>query len=344
MKKLILNMLFIISMVACQKENNKLSTTANETIYVNSNNASMRVNIRGNLESKVIMIVIHGGPAGASYFYRTKIVEDKLEKKYAVAYWDQRVAGASQGGMNRETVVMEQYGNDLKKVIQTLKYKYGQDIQFFLMGQSWGGMVCSQFMVEGDNQNLVSGWMHVNAVHNWNLNDIYSRAKLLDFGNKQIAEGKRVDKWTEITNYCKENAGNITPEISAKLNFYSWEALNLIDGFTPFDEDKVIKENLIPQKIPYTNALFNFLNGSTSQLIKSLSDVEFSSKLSKITKPVIAMSGNYDFVVPEESAVEFINKVGSLKKSRKLFMKSGHNLEEQEAYVDAFIQFIDENK
>jgi hypothetical protein len=159
---------------------------------------------------------------------------------------------------------------------------------------------------------------------------------------KQRSFGKYY--WNEITNYCKENAGNITPEISAKLNFYSWEALNLIDGFTPFDEDKVIKENLIPQKIPYTNALFNILNGSTSQLIKSLSDVEFSSKLSKITKPVIAMSGNYDFVVPEESAVEFINKVGSLKKSKKLFMKSGHNLEEQEAYVDAFIQFIDENK
>jgi pimeloyl-ACP methyl ester carboxylesterase len=343
MKRLIIWAITIIGLVSCQKENNELSTNANETIYVNSDNASMRVNIRGNISSKVIMLVVHGGPGGASYFYRTDAAKEKLETKYAAAYWDQRVAGASQGGKNKETVVMEQYGKDLKKVIQTLRHKYGQDLKVFLMGQSWGGMVCSQFMTEGDNQKLVNGWMHVNAVHNWRQNDIDSRAKLLDFGIQQIALGKNVDQWTVITDYCKANAGELTPAISAQLNAYSYDALNLIEGFTPFNEDEVIRENLISEKIPYTNALFNIVNPSITELIKSLANIEFSSKLSRVTKPVLALSGNYDFVVPEAGAVEFINKVSSTKKSRKVFMNTGHNLEEQEAYVDAFIKFMDEN-
>lgn len=343
MRRLIILAILVTGFFSCQKENNELSTNANETIYVNSDNASMRVNIRGNIASKVIMLVVHGGPGGASYFYRTNAAKAKLETKYAAAYWDQRVAGASQGGSNKETVVMEQYGKDLKKVIQTLRHKYGQDLKVFIMGQSWGGMVCAQFMTEGDNQKLVSGWMHVNAVHNWRQNDIDSRAKLLDFGTQQIAQGKNVDKWKVITDYCKANAGDLTPAISAQLNAYSYEALTLIDGFTPFDEDEVIRENLVSEKIPYTNALFNILNSSITELINSLANIEFSSKLSRVTKPVLALSGNYDFVVPEAGAVEFINKVSSEKKSRKVFMNTGHNLEEQEAYVDAFIKFIDEN-
>lgn len=344
MKNILLLILLMLAFTACQQENNELVLNANETIYVNNEGASMRVNIRGNIASKIVMLVVHGGPGGASYFYRTQPAEERLERKYAVAYWDQRVAGASQGGSNKGSLVMAQYGNDLKKIIQTLRYKYGENLQVFLMGQSWGGMVCAQFMTEGNNQDLVSGWISANAVHNWGRNDSLSRARLLDFGTAQIALGKNTAKWQEIVDYCTANVGGITPEISAKLNFYAYDALELIEGFTPFNEDEVIRKNLISEKIPYTNALLNLVNPATKNLINDLRGVEFSSKLYRITKPVLALSGNYDFVVPEGNAIELISKVSSTVKERKLFMNSGHNLEEQGAYVDAFIKFLDENK
>ncbi|MDX1908733.1 MAG: alpha/beta hydrolase [Bacteroidia bacterium] len=328
---------------ACQAERNELVANVNETIYVQSEGASMRVNLRGNLASKVVMLVVHGGPGGASYFYRTPAV-GRLEAKYAVAYWDQRVAGASQGGSNNNTVVMAQYGEDLRKVILTLRHKYGADLQVFLMGQSWGGMVCAQFMTEGDNQELVSGWISANATHNWALNDSLTRVKLIEFGTEQIGSGKNVEKWQEIVDYCQANAGELTAEISTQLNFYAWEALELIEGFTPFDEDEVLRENLISERIPYTQAFLNLLNPANSNLSNSVIEVEFSSRLFRITKPVLALSGNYDFVVPEGNAIELIDSVSSAVKERKLFLHSGHNLEEQEAYVDAFIAFIDANK
>ena len=343
-KILTLILFAIMVIIGCQKENYDLVPNVNETIYVESDNASMRVNIRGNIASKVVMLVVHGGPGGAGYFYRTNAVKEKLENKYAVAYWDQRVAGASQGSNVSGTLVMAQYGIDLKKVIQTLRYKYGHDLKVFLMGQSWGGMVCSEFMTSDGNQEMVSGWIHANAVHNWKQCDNDSRAKLLAFGTAQITLGKNVEKWTEITDYCSTNSGEITPAISAQLNVYAYDAMQLIDGFTPFDEDEVIRENLISENIPYTNAFFNLVNGGAGTLINSLLNIEFSSKLYKITKPVLALSGDYDFVVPETGAIEFIQNVCSPIKSRQLFPNTGHNLEEQEAYVDAFIKFIDENK
>ncbi len=344
MKNILFVLLAMYAFSACQTERNDLIVNANETIYVQSEGASMRVNLRGNLASKVVMLVVHGGPGGASYFYRTPAAADRLEEKYAVAYWDQRVAGASQGGSNKGSVVMAQYGEDLKRVILTLRHKYGQDLQVFLMGQSWGGMVCAQFMTEGDNQELVSGWISANATHNWALNDSLVRAMLLEFGTEQIGLGKNVAQWQEIVDYCLANPGAVTVEMSAQLNFYAWEALELIEGFTPFNEDEIIRQNLISEKIPYTQAFLNLLNPANANLNNSVLEVEFSSRLFRVTRPVLALSGRYDFVVPEGLAIDLINKVQSAVKERKLFLMSGHNLEEQEAYVDAFIQFIDENK
>ncbi len=344
MKKILFNLLIISGLLACQKENNNLSSNANETIYVESENAAMRVNVRGNIASKVVMLVVHGGPGGASYFYRTKAAADKLETKYAAAYWDQRGAGASQGGSNKGALMMEQFGKDLKKVILTLRHKYGDDLQVFIMGQSWGGMVCAQFMTDDGNEALVSGWISANALHNWAENDVYVRAKLLEFGQAQIALGKNTVKWQEIVNYCTENAGEIKPAISTQLNVYAYQALELIEGFTPFDEDDVIRENLIVEKIPFTSAFLNLSNPATQDLINSLQTIEFSSKLHKVTKPVLALSGAYDFVVPEANAIDLVEKVSSTVKERRVFVNTGHNLEEQEAYVDAFVKFMDENK
>lgn len=343
MKNTLFVLLAVVALSACQTERNDLVVNANETIYVQSEGASMRVNLRGNLASKVVMLVVHGGPGGASYFYRAPAVL-RLEEKYAVAYWDQRVAGASQGNTAKGSVVMAQYGEDLKKVILTLRHKYGQDLQVFLMGQSWGGMVCAQFMTEGDNQEMVSGWISANATHNWALNDSLTRAMLLEFGTEQIGLGKNVEKWQEIVDYCLANPGKVTVEMSAQLNFYAWQALGLIEGFTSFDANEILRQNLISEKIPYTQAFLNMYNPANGNLNNSVVEVEFSSRLFRVTRPVLALSGRYDFVVPEGLAIDLINKVQSAVKERKLFLMSGHNLEEQEAYVDAFIQFIDENK
>jgi len=60
---------------------------------------------------------------------------------------------------------------DLKAVIEVLKYRYGQDISIFLWSKSFGGMVASAFMTKDNYQDLVKGWLFVDASHNYGLND-----------------------------------------------------------------------------------------------------------------------------------------------------------------------------
>jgi pimeloyl-ACP methyl ester carboxylesterase len=119
----------------------------------------MRVSVKGNTASGKIMLIVHGGPGGSAFLYHTKEMQNLLEPRFAVAYWDQRTSGASQGGVNTETVTLSQFGDDLKKVIQVLMYRYGTTTKIFLMSHSWGGMVATQFLTTDTDQELVAGWI-----------------------------------------------------------------------------------------------------------------------------------------------------------------------------------------
>src|SRR5690554_1828223 len=85
---------------SCQKEQIEIGTDVSETFYVENQGASMRVLVEGNTASKTILLFVHGGPGSSAYFYNTDYISNHIEDKYAVAYWDQRNAGASQGNNN----------------------------------------------------------------------------------------------------------------------------------------------------------------------------------------------------------------------------------------------------
>ncbi|MGZ3940304.1 MAG: hypothetical protein ACXVBK_16145, partial [Flavisolibacter sp.] len=52
---------------ACKKKDVGLSNTANEVFWVTNHGADMPVWVKGNTASKVIILVVHGGPATGSY-------------------------------------------------------------------------------------------------------------------------------------------------------------------------------------------------------------------------------------------------------------------------------------
>ena len=90
----------LILLQGCQKEKITVSENASEVFYVENAGASMRVLVQGNTASNTFILVIHGGPGASSYFYDTKYITRNIGDKYAMVYWDQRNAGASQGTNN----------------------------------------------------------------------------------------------------------------------------------------------------------------------------------------------------------------------------------------------------
>src|SRR5512133_213521 len=114
----ILYLCIILVFFGCQKEKITLSENVSEAFYVENGGASMRCLVEGNTSGRTFILIIHGGPGASSYLYDTEYISRNLGDKYAMVYWDQRNAGASQGSVNGENLHLDQMVDDLKKVIQ----------------------------------------------------------------------------------------------------------------------------------------------------------------------------------------------------------------------------------
>lgn len=337
--------LFAIVFVAaafsgCQKEEITIGPRADDTFYIKHEDAAMHVLVRGNTASKVFMIVVHGGPGSSGYIYNTPKMAEIVQKEFAVVYYDQRNAGASQGNVNVSSFNLDEYANDLLELINVLKLRYGQDIRFFLMSKSFGGMVASAFMTKGNNQDLISGWLFVDASHNYGLNDSLTYQMLLDAGNQHISQNLNANKWRPIVDYCVENPpGPFTTDQSIQLNQYGWKAQKIIEGLEPYVYS-VVKDAVITEHIPVTSFLLGRTNALDRKFNDSLSRIKFSFQLNKVTVPVLVCFGKLDFVCPQGLGDDFLKHIGSTDKQKIIFNHSAHHLEEQEGYYNAFVKFV----
>jgi len=344
MKNLLFLVLATLSFSACQKEQITLGLHANDTFYLRQEDASMRVLVRGNTASKVFMLIVHGGPGSSGYIYDTPKMEKIVGKDFALAFYDQRNAGASQGNANAKQFDLDQYAEDLKELIAVLKYRYGQDIIIFLWSKSFGGMVASAFMTKDNNQDLVKGWLFVDASHNYGLNDSLTYQMLLDAGNQHIADGTNPDGWEPIVEYCQENPpGPFSFEQSIQLNKYGWKAQKIIEGLEPY-QYTVIKDGIFKEHIPLTSYYLGKTNAAERKFNESLTPIKFSDALGKVTVPVLVCFGKLDFVCPQGLGDDFLAHIGSTDKQKLIFEKSAHHLEEQDAYYNAFREFLREHQ
>jgi len=333
---------FILLFSACQKEKISLSENVSEAFYVENAGASMRVLVEGNTASNTFILIIHGGPGASSYFYDTKYISKNIGDKYAVIYWDQRNAGASQGTSNGGNLHLDQMVDDLKKVIEVLKFRYGQQISLFLVGHSFGGLLATDFLISSDYQNLIKGWINVDGSHNYPLNDTLTRQMLLNVGQYQISKKRYVNKWQPIVMYCVAHQGNFTFEQSQQLESYAAEAENYIDSVKYVSIVSEVLKYAIADKYPLTAILSNLLYSEDSNFNKELAKTQFSSSLHKITIPVLVLWGKYDFTCPPALGEDFFNHINSSYKRMVISPRSGHNLilQDKKLFCDEVNAFV----
>ncbi len=303
---------------SCQKEKITLSENVSEAFYVENAGASMRVLVEGNTTNNTFILIVHGGPGASSYFYDTKYISRNIGDKYAVVYWDQRNAGASQGTGNGSNLHLDQMVDDLKKVIEVLRFRYGQQITLFLLGHSFGGLLVTDFLITSDYQNLIEGLIYVDGSHDYPLNDTLTRQMLLNMGQYQISKQRNVNKWQTIVAYCITHQGNFTFEQSQQLESYASEAENYIDSVRYVSIVSEVLKYSVTDKYPLTAILSNLLYSEDSDFNKELAKTTFSSSLHKITIPVLVIWGKYDFTCPPALGADFYNRINSGDK------KDGH--------------------
>jgi pimeloyl-ACP methyl ester carboxylesterase len=332
----------ILLFCSCQKEKITLSENVSEEFYVENAGASMRVLIEGNTAGNTFILIIHGGPGVSSYFYDTKYISKNIGDKYAVVYWDQRNAGASQGTSNGSNLHLNQMVDDLKKVIEVLKFRYGQQIALFLVGHSFGGLLVTDFLITSDYQNLIKGLINVDGSHNYPLNDTLTRQMLLKVGQSQISKKRNVDKWQPIVSYCIAHQGNFTFEQSQQLESYASEAETYIDSVKYISIFSEVLKYAIADKYPLTAILSNLLYSEDSNFNKELAKTQFSSSLYKITIPVLVLWGKYDFTCPPALGEDFYDHIGTSDKRFVSSPSSGHNmiLQDKKLFCDEVNAFV----
>jgi pimeloyl-ACP methyl ester carboxylesterase len=314
----------VLLFASCQKEKISLKT-ANEVFFLKEKGVSMPIKVYGNMASNKILLMVHGGPGGTSLGYRNKTVLETVETEFAVAFWDQRMAGTSQGSTTDDDINL--YKNDLQKVIALLKARYGSDKKIYLLGHSWGGFLTPFFLEEGKNQVLVNGWIQVDGAHDYNLNDSLSKKMLLFYGKKEIANNRNKSQWQEITDYCNSHAYNESADVAFKINSYASSAENYLEVISTKPSNlNIVKSAIKTDRFAVTAQLSNLL---VSAKIKKVDlqayKIPITENLYKLKLPTLLLWGRYDFVCPIGLKDVIKKNIKSTDVSEKTFEQSGHS-------------------
>ncbi|MES2836149.1 MAG: alpha/beta hydrolase [Bacteroidota bacterium] len=341
MKKYSLLFLLITLFASCKKEVDfSLKQNANEQFYLKDGRSNMPVKVQGNTASKVFILVIHGGPGGEAITTYNGDITAELKKRYGVVFWDQRNAGNTQGAKG-EKLSVSTYVNDLEKLIFLLKNKYGDDNKYFLYGHSWGGMLTSSYLIKGDNQKNIAGWIEVDGVHNWPLNDVLTRNMIDSIGTIEMANNRNANDWKEMVDFCRKLKLPTDLINSSKLNKYAFKAETLM-------KDSIAQEagfqfgNRSMANISSSFAHSTFM-GFNSGLFNELTVATNSPQLAKITVPSVFLWGRYDFVVPQGMMVDAFYTVNSTYKEAWTFTYSGHSpmYNQTKVFNETVINFIE---
>ncbi|CAG5010732.1 hypothetical protein DYBT9275_04802 [Dyadobacter sp. CECT 9275] len=190
----------------------------NNTLFLRNKGADMPIWVKGNRESRKIILYVHGGPGDCAMCYRYYL--KGLETETMVAYWDQRVAGASSGKVDESTLRYAQFSEDLGYVVQLLKTQY-PGAEVYLLAHSFGVELSWQYLTTGTNQTEIAGLMVVNGMFsfaNW-------LAAVRDWALREAKQQKK----TEAETYLLANP--VTPENAASIEWepiYRW--MNKLGG------------------------------------------------------------------------------------------------------------------
>jgi pimeloyl-ACP methyl ester carboxylesterase len=329
--------LLVLLFTGCKKEFTGLSTKADEIFWVTNNGADMPVRVMGNTSSKVIILIVHGGPGDGSYDY-TDFKTARLRENYGVAFWDQRNAGSASGNNNMDKLSLPQMINDLEVVVKVLKFRY-EEADIFLYAHSFGGLLAAGYLVKDSNQNQLNGWIEIDGAHNYPLCNTSSRKMLMDTAASEINKGNYTSQWQNILNYCSSHDPLSSYEISSQTETYAHSAESYM-GIKPNNSILSLAEDPSDQLVNYYT-LYHTTYGK--DFLESLETADYSSELYKIKVPSLLLWGQYDFTVPPVVGIDGITNLGSSYKKLVLFPHSGHHPMETDTDLveDEIISFVD---
>ena len=354
--------LCLLLLTACNDENELLKK--GEMLFLKHKGASMPLLVRGNFNSDVILLMVHGGAGGSSGSH-IEDFNEMIEPEYMVAYWDQRHAGSSQGNFDKEDLTIDLMAEDMQMVINLLKHKYGSDKKIFAVGHSWGVQLTTYYLLNQENQ--LQGAILTNGSHS-SETEYSARLDFVNtFASEMIQEGLEIPKKIEIEGETFTSLEQVVTWTEQNDPIDSWRKLKIL---WPLVDDVVLQYVNDTYVLPYNqrisagellfkspyNQLIGFINlRRTGQLIndfdneKSIQEFyDYRPEMDQITLPVCLIWGKYDQIIGLEVADSYYDVIGTPQEDKELVIleNSGHSglATENVKFSQTVISFVEEHK
>jgi proline iminopeptidase len=322
------------------------STYSGDFFFLENNDAKMPVLVRGNKDSQIFILFIHGGPGGTALQKVGLPAFNDLENSYATVFWDQRASGSSQGNSAESLLTLSQFVEDLDKLVDLISAKYNSP-KLFLMGHSWGGCLGTAYLTDPSRQKKIRGWIEVDGAHDNPQGDDLSLKWVTDYAHAQISKQNEVDFWNYVLDWYKKNP-NFT---SDQLEHYAF-----VEKAHGYVHDPSVKRE--PATFPGYS--FNYVFNSPADVTMALtnynnvikhfivSDIDLTTQMSNIKLPSLIMWGMNDGIIPFPMAGEALNSLGTISSQKSIvpLPNSGHVgfYEEPVLFAESVRAFIEKYK
>lgn len=309
--------------------------------YLENEGAVMPVWVRGNVASGAFVIFLHGGPGNTAATYAIADSHKELQKDYALVYYDQRGSGAAQGNAKPSSFTIEQFTEDLDKLITLINHKYGNPV-IFLAGKSWGGCIGTAYLINPENQYRVRGWIEIDGAHNLKGGIRRSWEWVKTKARERIDAGDDAGRWQkEIDWYDSE-----PDKINTSYHIRHGKNLNDLNGIYLNPEND--PGNGFPWASPIP--VFYQLNAVyiNNHNAFDIQHIDYTPQVHRIIIPTLILWGRHDGTLPVSLAYEVYDNLGTDPPNKKLFIfeNSAHvpSYEEPELYAQVMKEFIEKYK
>lgn len=300
-----------------------------EYFFLKNNGAVMPVWIRGNLNSGIMLITVHGGPGGSGHEFLLSEGFRRLEKDYAVLYWDQRFSGLSQGNPDKSTLTIDQFVDDVSDIVTLAEHKFHSS-KFFMLGHSWGGGLSAAYLGSGENQNKFRGWIDVDGSVRDDIEEMEIKKWILE--RVPLHYNDDPDFWQYIIDWYEKNP---SPVYSDEEPYIYISALS-----EDFNNKRDYPLSQLIFRSPFSLAIY-----SNKVDLQMADGIDFTPQLNRIKIPSLIMWGKQDGILPDTLSYYTYMQLSTSSANKKIQLidNSAHspyndNPEEFSRQVSSFIE------
>lgn len=304
------------------------TVAVDETRSLSVAGAALYLDVRGDDARAPLLVWLHGGP-GAAERPLFRYFDAALERRFVVAYWDQRGTGRSyDAAADPHALTVARHLADLDAVVDHLRARFGRE-RVLLLGHSWGGALGLLYAAAEPAKVAAVGAVAPTIAPRdaqraeWELvaaeaerrGDAAARAELAELGPLPYADVERMLALERLA----DGYGAVYHRPPAR----TWVVLGgIVRGLvTPWELPRFFRANEV----------------SLAAMQPELLALDLRQKVPELAVPVVFFLGRHDGHVDARIAADYLAALGAPAKRLVWFEDSAHNppFEEPAPFVAA---------